>query len=192
MANWQNGQHLEPGITLLEASAGTGKTFRIAHIVMRLLAEDEDMRMDQVAVLSFTRAATSELKDRIRRRMAVRCLDDGEVDRPPDLTRSCAVTWRPWMCRRAIQPGVGYNALNAHLMRLISTIHGFCQRLMTQNAFETGAAFGIEPKRVSMDCCKRLSTSSLPMSISLSMRSMYRLGNAWGTSTPRLGQDSGG
>ena len=70
MHNWINGQPLEPGITVLEASAGTGKTFRIAQIILRLLAESNDIRMADIAVTTFTRAATGELVDRIRARLA--------------------------------------------------------------------------------------------------------------------------
>ncbi len=49
----------------LEASAGTGKTFTIEHLVIRLLLET-DYTLDQILVVTFTRAATRELKVRIR------------------------------------------------------------------------------------------------------------------------------
>ena len=59
---------LDPGITLLEASAGTGKTFRIAQMVLELVA-DEGTPIGAIAVVTFTEAATGELRDRIRRRL---------------------------------------------------------------------------------------------------------------------------
>ena len=56
------------GRTVIEASAGTGKTFTIAAVVTRLVAE-EGLPLERILVVTFTRAATAELKDRVRRRM---------------------------------------------------------------------------------------------------------------------------
>jgi exodeoxyribonuclease V beta subunit len=58
---------LPQGVTLLEASAGTGKTFTIAALVARYVAEG--LPMDQLMVVTFTRMATGELKDRVRERL---------------------------------------------------------------------------------------------------------------------------
>ncbi len=55
--------------TLLEASAGTGKTFSIKHLVLRLIVE-EKMPINQLLVVTFTRAATAELKSRIREHLS--------------------------------------------------------------------------------------------------------------------------
>ena len=49
---------LEPGLRLLEASAGTGKTFALAHLVLRLVAEAE-LSLAQVLVVTFTDAAAA-------------------------------------------------------------------------------------------------------------------------------------
>ena len=51
--------------TLLEASAGTGKTFSIKHLVLRFVAE-EDVSVSRMLIMTFTRAATAELKARIQ------------------------------------------------------------------------------------------------------------------------------
>jgi len=56
------------GINLIEASAGTGKTYTIATLVIRLLLEN-DLSIHQILVVTFTEAATTELKDRIRKRL---------------------------------------------------------------------------------------------------------------------------
>jgi len=56
------------GINLIEASAGTGKTYTIATLVIRLLLEN-DLTINQILVVTFTEAATTELKDRIRKRL---------------------------------------------------------------------------------------------------------------------------
>ena len=52
------------GPHLLEASAGTGKTFSIEHIFVRLILES--VEVEQILAVTFTRAATRELKARIR------------------------------------------------------------------------------------------------------------------------------
>jgi exodeoxyribonuclease V beta subunit len=56
------------GINLIEASAGTGKTYTIATLVIRLVLEN-DLSINQILVVTFTEAATTELKDRIRKRL---------------------------------------------------------------------------------------------------------------------------
>ena len=55
--------------TVIEASAGTGKTFSVASIVTRAIALDENVRIGNVLVTTFTRNAAAELRDRIRRRI---------------------------------------------------------------------------------------------------------------------------
>ena len=56
---------LEKGVTLLEASAGTGKTYALARIFLRLVAE-EGVEVGKILTVTFTTAATEELRDRIR------------------------------------------------------------------------------------------------------------------------------
>ena len=58
---------LPTGTTVLEASAGTGKTYTIAGLVTRYVAEDA-VRLDQLLVVTFGRAATGELRTRVRER----------------------------------------------------------------------------------------------------------------------------
>ena len=64
---------LPRGTTLLEASAGTGKTFTIAALTARYVAED-DLPIDRLLVMTFTRMATGELRERVRDRL-VRAFD---------------------------------------------------------------------------------------------------------------------
>ena len=73
---------LTPGLRLLEASAGTGKTFALAHLVMRLVVERE-LKLDALLVVTFTEAAADELRDRIGRRLdgalqGLLCLEQGD------------------------------------------------------------------------------------------------------------------
>ena len=62
---------------MLEASAGTGKTFALAGLVTRYIAEDE-ATLDQMLLITFSRSATQELRDRVRRQIvdAVVAFDD--------------------------------------------------------------------------------------------------------------------
>ena len=58
------------GTTFIEASAGTGKTHALTTLVARLVLEEE-WTIDRILVVTFTRAATAELRDRIRRVLGV-------------------------------------------------------------------------------------------------------------------------
>ena len=55
---------LGPGVRLLEASAGTGKTFALAHLCLRLITE-ADHALEALLVVTFTDAAAEELRSRI-------------------------------------------------------------------------------------------------------------------------------
>ena len=63
---------LVPGVSLLEASAGTGKTFALARIVLRLIA-DQGLEISKILVVTFTTAATEELRGRIRELLVDAC-----------------------------------------------------------------------------------------------------------------------
>ncbi|MCB9684389.1 MAG: exodeoxyribonuclease V subunit beta [Alphaproteobacteria bacterium] len=127
---------VEPGITLLEASAGTGKTFRIAHLFLRLVA-DEGLDVRAIVVVTFTEAATAELRHRIRTRLrdARLALAGGK---PAD---EVLEAWR----QAVADPGIAdlrlREALNEFDEASISTIHAFCQRILRRHAFESGASF---------------------------------------------------
>ena len=57
------------GISLIEASAGTGKTWNICGLYLRLLLERQ-LNVQQILVVTFTNAATAELRERVRSRIA--------------------------------------------------------------------------------------------------------------------------
>lgn len=133
------------GARLIEASAGTGKTFTIAALYLRLLlghgrdgaAHQQPLTVDQILVVTFTEAATAELRGRIRRRIheARIAFARGESDDPvlSDLLAQCP------------QKSLAIDALLQAERQMdeaaIYTIHGFCQRMLTQNAFESGSRF---------------------------------------------------
>ncbi len=130
---------LVPGLTLLEASAGTGKTYGIENLVVRLVAE-EGVAMREIAVVTYTRAATAELRDRIRRRLglALAVLDGRATaggDAVLEALLAADVAERLPRLRAAV---------DTFDECLLSTIHGFCQRMLQQNAFESGSDFDLE------------------------------------------------
>jgi len=111
----------------LEASAGTGKTFTIEHLVVRLLLET-DFTIEQILVVTFTRAATRELKVRIRANLEKTLSGGQPFDYLADLTEG--------------QRDKIKTALLTFERAQIFTIHGFCHRLLQEFAFE--AFVGLE------------------------------------------------
>lgn len=134
-------QDLQPGITVLEASAGTGKTFSITSLFLRLVAE-QGLEVDQVLVVTFTVAATAQLKDRIRVRMqkAVDSLQgalDGEVtpeDIQDEVIRHLANVPNAERARRLWNLRTALSRMDDSA---ISTIHGFCRRTLERHPVET-------------------------------------------------------
>ena len=64
---------LSRGVTVVEASAGTGKTYTLAGLVLRMLlepsGESAPLGIEQILVVTYTNAATDELRERIRSRL---------------------------------------------------------------------------------------------------------------------------
>ena len=135
-------QPLPRGTTLLEASAGTGKTWSITTLVLRLVAE-EGLRMNQLLLVTFTDAATEELADRVRRRLA-----EASAALAPGAGPAAEPTLAAWIdrmdpdqvlrARRALQ-----RAAEDFDQAAISTIHSFCKRTLEELAFEAGAELGL-------------------------------------------------
>jgi len=116
------------GITVLEASAGTGKTHRIASLAARHVAEG--LPLDRLLLVSFTHAATGELRDRVRARLidAHRALADLAADIPVDEHDELLVLL-------AEGPTEVYAARLAHAVAdfdsaTITTTHGFCGEML--------------------------------------------------------------
>ncbi|MFM8359138.1 MAG: UvrD-helicase domain-containing protein, partial [Verrucomicrobiota bacterium] len=137
------GTPLQPGVTLLEASAGTGKTYTIAGLYLRLLLEGR-LALEQILVVTFTNAATAELRLRIRRGLvaARQALASGAAA-PGDGPLVEALLAAPeaqqadWRARLEL-------ALERFDAAAVFTIHGFCQRLLGERAFESGHLFDTE------------------------------------------------
>lgn len=130
------------GVTLIEASAGTGKTYTLAALYMRLLLESE-LRVDQILVVTYTRAATAELRVRIRKRIvqAIEALDSGASDDAELRKLVEEARHKGQTTRRRVRLS---DALRSFDEAAIFTIHGFCQRVLKRHAFESGAPFEVE------------------------------------------------
>ncbi len=133
---------LPAGTVLLEASAGTGKTHTITTLVLRLLVED-GLEIDQLVVVTFTRAAAAELRGRIRsrihratvllERLVVEAVDLEEVrDRDP-VVAHLAERHDVAECLRRLRV-----ARERFDEGTIDTIHGFCQRVLQQSGTQLG------------------------------------------------------
>ena len=110
------------GTTILEASAGTGKTFTIAASAVRAVATGQ-ARIDQLLLISFTRAASKELRDRVRQRFtATRAGLRGTG--PRDVVMSALA--------QAADPATMIDRLDDAIRNFdaasITTIHQFCQQ----------------------------------------------------------------
>jgi len=127
------------GHNLIEASAGTGKTFTIAGLYLRLVVEAEQP-VDRILVITFTEAATKELRERIRSRLeeARQAVRSGATDDPflGQLIANLRDAPRTeLLLRRAVQ---------TFDQAAIYTIHGFCQRALSDHAFEGRRPFEME------------------------------------------------
>jgi len=135
------------GVTLIEASAGTGKTYTLAALYVRLLLEQE-LRVDQILVVTYTRAATAELRVRIRGRIGqtldalVKENDNGKVTGDAVLDALCAAARASGQAKHFAS--LLTQALGEMDRASIYTIHGFCQRVLQRHPFESGAAFDAE------------------------------------------------
>ncbi|MFC5526416.1 exodeoxyribonuclease V subunit beta [Rhodanobacter ginsengisoli] len=132
------------GIRLIEASAGTGKTWTIAALYLRLVLgryeHAKPLLPPQILVVTFTKAATAELRERIRRRL-------GEA---AGAFRANAATDDYLRALIANYPDEAARALAARQLELaaqwmdeaaVHTIHGWSQRMLSQHAFDSGYPF---------------------------------------------------
>ena len=132
---------LPDGTTVLEASAGTGKTFTIANLVARYVADG--VAMEELLVVSFSRESTRELRERVRERLvsardglanpANIPADDRVLAHLADTNREDIV-----VRRRRLE-----EALTVFDAATVTTTHGFCQQVLlalgTAGDHDTGA-----------------------------------------------------
>ena len=134
------------GIHLIEASAGTGKTFTLATLFTRLVVEKQ-LRIGQILAVTFTEAATQELRKRIRQRLqlAARLLQgDENIASNPEQELTLQI-----LHNHVDNSGESAAALQRRLQQAadevdlaaIFTIHGFCARVLREHALESGQTF---------------------------------------------------
>jgi len=126
-------------VNLIEASAGTGKTFAIAGLFLRLLIEKK-MNVDQILVVTFTEAATAELKDRILSllRKAFSAFSTGNSDE-----NFLRLLLQKYPDHETVRNLLN-DAIRSFDQAAIFTIHGFCLRILQEHAFESGSLFDTE------------------------------------------------
>ncbi len=106
---------------IIEASAGTGKTYTIERLVARILRDVPGVTLERILLLTYTEKATGELRERIRSHLETERLKaEGDV------------------ARRLAQAVESFDTAQ------IFTIHGFCQRVLQEYAFENNQLFDLE------------------------------------------------
>ena len=123
---------LTPGRYLIEASAGTGKTYTITHLVLRLILQKVPVR--EILVTTFSKAAAAELKARILKllneeldKLRPQEEDLGEVD-----------------AKSASDMLLLMQAVSSIDEMTVSTIHGFCQKMLREFVLESKLDFELE------------------------------------------------
>ena len=135
------------GLRLIEASAGTGKTFTLVTVLLRLLLE-RGVPIQQLLAVTFTRAATQELRKRLRQRLlAAQKVLDGAQTRDDDSEANAAAAVLA-QASVLVDAATLRDRLRAALAQLdealIATIHGFCQRALREFGFRAGLLADVE------------------------------------------------
>lgn len=123
------------GHHLIEASAGTGKTWSMAALYARLVLET-GLKPENILVVTFTKAATGELRERIRRRLA----ELAAAFTGPPADEFCADLVASWLPRESATAAAErlQAAVSGFDAAAIYTIHGFCQRVLAEQALAAG------------------------------------------------------
>lgn len=141
------------GQQLIEASAGTGKTFTLAALYLRLVLGHDPtdpgrrpMLPPEILVMTFTRDATRELRDRIRARLAeaARCFVGARDPDPDDSILTGLLDAYPDTETRQRHADHLRAAADWMDEAAIYTIHSFCHRMLQQHAFDAGNPFALE------------------------------------------------
>ena len=130
------------GSNLIEASAGTGKTYSIAILVLRLILEKR-FSIKEILMVTFTKAAVAELEERIRLfiRSAYHVSNNEVID---DEMISALVNNSIKINGREEVSSLLRNAVIYLDETAVLTIHSFCQQTLNEFAFETNQLFGAE------------------------------------------------
>lgn len=155
----------------LEASAGTGKTFAIENIVVRLLMDPAGPAIDQVLVVTFTRAATLELKKRIHQNIT-NTLD--QIEHPTEDLPSYLIELLERGGKREAISRLR-KALATYDEAKIFTIHSFCLYTLQQYALEAGIGLEIDEESAPIQTLGRIVKDFLQTELSLDQFSLGQL-----------------
>jgi exodeoxyribonuclease V beta subunit len=125
------------GAHVVEASAGTGKTYSLSWVAARLVVE-RAAPLDEILVVTFTNAATAELKAAVRDRLKglLAALERGGEGSDEQCRAYAASLGDPVRAAELARA-----ALAEFDRAAISSIHGFCKRILDEHAFESGVPF---------------------------------------------------
>ncbi len=131
------------GAHLIEASAGTGKTFALAGFYLRAIIE-KNLSPKQILVVTFTEAAAQELRDRLRRRVRIALFLASQTNSKVVFPEWAPLAEIQWVQDLLIEqtkatPQSVKDILQRAVIELdearISTIHGFCQRVLLEHGW---------------------------------------------------------
>ena len=137
------------GTSLIEASAGTGKTYGIALLFTRLILL-ENISIEKIAVLTFTVAATAELKTRLRSRLneVKHYMQDGQYPNSENIDNQDLQRLFVYAQDKKISAQELYLRVHRALIDFdkagIYTIHAFCRSILNEEAFACGVPFNLE------------------------------------------------
>ena len=128
------------GVNLVEAAAGTGKTWTITALYLRLLLE-RDLPVARILVVTYTRAATGELRQRLRDALvaALEAFDCPTACTDPMIAPLLAAGYDEQAAVRKLRRAVADFDQAA-----VFTIHAFCERVLSDSAFQSGMALDTE------------------------------------------------
>ncbi len=128
------------GKNLIEASAGTGKTYSVGLMALRFIIE-EDVSVNDILMVTFTEAATAEMAERIRKFVR-------EAYMFKKYQSECEDEIKKIVSKNELDENLVIERLKRAVLSLddinVFTIHSFCQRTLNEFAFETGQAFGLD------------------------------------------------
>ena len=150
--DWRTLPLVAAGRSVIEASAGTGKTWTIAALYLRLLLE-RGLSPRQIVVTTFTEAAAQELRERLRSKLqwaVLHALSHQTEREPARETEQIAPPADEQWLRQRWQHGAASQADDLTRLRLalaeldmapVSTLHGLCRRVLADHPFACGAPF---------------------------------------------------
>ncbi|MFZ7255393.1 exodeoxyribonuclease V subunit beta [Avibacterium avium] len=156
------------GVSLIEASAGTGKTYTMASLYIRLLLQagencfDQPLPVDKILVVTFTDMATQELRERIRARIyqSKQLLLQYQASNDPQIFIAGGDPLLGELVKTLPDLSQSIQRLNWAEQSMdtaaIYTIHSFCRRMLMQYAFNSGVHFNLELVTDESDLLARL------------------------------------